>query len=115
MYPTFRTVLMQLPAAPSFCRSVLIANDFVVAKTRQNRIIGSPLTDSKIDYKTNQWKVHERIVLCLDMDTPGQETAEQLRKKYAEMGYEISQEKPHIGKDWNEYLQKEKHWKGAMN
>lgn len=57
----------------------------------------------------------KRIVLCLDMDTPGQETAEQLRKKYAEMGYEISQEKPHIGKDWNEYLQKEKHWKGAMN
>ena len=30
-----------------------VANDFVVAKTRQNRIIGSPLTDSKIDYKTN--------------------------------------------------------------
>jgi len=29
------------------------------------------------------------------------------------MGYEISQEKPHIGKDWNEYLQKEKHWKGG--
>lgn len=42
----------------------------------------------------------------MDMDTPGQETAEQLRKKYAEMGYEISQEKPRIGKDWNEYLQK---------
>ena len=53
----------------------------------------------------------KRIVLCLDMDTPGQETAEQLRKKYAEMGYEISQEKPRIGKDWNEYLQKGKHWK----
>ena len=50
----------------------------------------------------------KRIVLCLDMDTPGQETAEQLRKKYAEMGYEISQEKPRIGKDWNEYLQKRK-------
>lgn len=44
----------------------------------------------------------------MDMDTPGQETAEQLRKKYAEMGYEISQEKPRIGKDWNEYLQKRK-------
>lgn len=29
-----------------------VANDFVVAKTRQNRIIGSPLTYSKIDYKT---------------------------------------------------------------
>ena len=40
----------------------------------------------------------------MDMDTPGEETAEQLRKKYAEMGYEISQEKPRIGKDWNEYL-----------
>ena len=53
----------------------------------------------------------KRIVLCLDMDTPGEETAEQLRKKYAEMGYEISQEKPRIGKDWNEYLQKGKHWK----
>ena len=25
----------------------------------------------------------KRIVLCLDMDQPGQETAEQLRKKYA--------------------------------
>ena len=50
----------------------------------------------------------KRIILCLDMDTPGQETAEQLRKKYAEMGYEISQEKPRIGKDWNEYLQKRK-------
>ena len=50
----------------------------------------------------------KRIVLCLDMDTPGQETAEQLRKKYAELGYEISQEKPRIGKDWNEYLQKRK-------
>lgn len=36
-------------------------------------------------------------------------------KKYAEMGYEISQEKPRIGKDWNEYLQKGKHWKGTMN
>lgn len=57
----------------------------------------------------------KRIVLCLDMDTLGEETAEQLRKKYAEMGYEISQEKPRIGKDWNEYLQKGKHWKGAMN
>ena len=45
------------------------------------------------------------------MDTPGQETAEQLRKKYAERGYEISQEKPRIGKDWNEYLQKGKRWK----
>ena len=44
----------------------------------------------------------------MDMDTPGQETAEQLRKKYAEMGYEISQEKPRIGKDGNEYLQKRK-------
>ena len=50
----------------------------------------------------------KRIVLCLDMDTPGQETAEQLRKKYAELGYEISQEKPRSGKDWNEYLQKRK-------
>ena len=50
----------------------------------------------------------KRIVLCLDMDTPGQETAEQLRKKYAELGYEISQEMPRSGKDWNEYLQKRK-------
>ena len=50
----------------------------------------------------------KRIVLCLDIDTPGQETAEQLRKKYAELGYEISQEKPRSGKDWNEYLQKRK-------
>ena len=50
----------------------------------------------------------KRIVLCLDMDTPGQEMAEQLRKKYAELGYEISQEKPRSGKDWNEYLQKRK-------
>mgnify|MGYP006879825355 FL=1 len=38
-----------------------VANDFVVAKTRQNRNIGSPLTDSKIDYKTNQWKVHDFV------------------------------------------------------
>ena len=38
-----------------------VANDFVVAKTRQNRIIGSPLTYSKIDYKTNQWKVHDFV------------------------------------------------------
>ena len=29
-------------------------------------------------------------------------------KKYAEPGYEISQEKPRSGKDWNEYLQKRK-------
>ena len=29
-------------------------------------------------------------------------------EKIAEMGYEISQEKPRIGKDWNEYLQKRK-------
>ena len=50
----------------------------------------------------------KRIILCLDMDQPGQETAEQLRKKYAELGYEISQEKPRSGKDWNEYLQKRK-------
>ena len=41
-------------------------------------------------------------------DTPGQETAEQLRKKDAELGYEISQEMPRSGKDWNEYLQKRK-------
>ena len=52
----------------------------------------------------------------MDMDTPGEETAEQLRKKYAEMGYEISQEKPRIGKDWNEYLhKKENTGRWAMN
>ena len=52
----------------------------------------------------------------MDMDTPGEETAEQLRKKYAEMGYEISQEKPRTGKDWNEYLQKKENaGKGVMN
>ena len=49
----------------------------------------------------------------MDMDTPGEETAEQLRKKYAEMGYEISQEKPRIGKGWNEYLQKRKMLEGG--
>ena len=44
----------------------------------------------------------------MDMDTPGQRNGGTAPKKYAEMGYEISQEKPRIGKDWNEYLQKRK-------
>ena len=49
-----------------------------------------------------------RIALCLDADEPGQKAARQLQDKYAAMGYAVTVEEPHSGKDWNEYLQKRK-------
>ena len=57
----FLTAVMYAFSMLMICLLYTSANDFVVAKTRQNRIIGSPLTDSKIDYKTNQWKVHDFV------------------------------------------------------
>ena len=45
------------------------------------------------------------IVLCLDADGPGQETAARLKKKYTEKGLTVSVKLPPRGKDWNEYLQ----------
>ena len=49
-----------------------------------------------------------RIALCLDADEPGQKAVRQLQDKYAAMGYAVTVEEPHSGKDWNEYLQKRK-------
>ena len=46
------------------------------------------------------------IVLCLDADQRGRETARQLREKYSGEGYTVTVEEPAAGKDWNEYLQK---------
>ena len=46
------------------------------------------------------------IVLCLDADRRGRETAHQLREKYSGEGYTVTVEEPAAGKDWNEYLQK---------
>ena len=47
-----------------------------------------------------------RIALCLDADEPGQKATRQLQEKYQLQGYAVAVEKPHCGKDWNEYLQK---------
>ena len=47
----------------------------------------------------------KRIVLCLDADNPGQETAEKLTMEYEQRGYQVSVCAPALGKDWNEYLQ----------
>jgi len=78
----------------------------------------------------NAWKVHSRIALsgvtdialehylennpeiktlyfCLDNDSPGRNTSEELVKKYSEKGYEcIGSSPPSEYKDYNEYLQK---------
>lgn len=44
------------------------------------------------------------VVLCLDADGPGQETAEKLRAEYEARGLKVSTRAPAKGKDWNEYL-----------
>ena len=48
------------------------------------------------------------IVLCLDADQRGWEAARQLREKYRGEGYTVTVEEPAAGKDWNEYLQKQR-------
>ena len=45
-----------------------------------------------------------RIILCLDNDEHGRQAAQKLREMFSAEGYEVSQQLPPQGKDWNEYL-----------
>ena len=45
-----------------------------------------------------------RIILCLDNDEHGRQAAQKLREMFCVEGYEVSQQLPPQGKDWNEYL-----------
>lgn len=45
-----------------------------------------------------------RIILCLDNDEHGRQAAQKLREMFCAEGYEVSQQLPPQGKDWNEYL-----------
>ena len=45
-----------------------------------------------------------RIILCLDNDEHGQQATQKLREMFSAEAYEVSQQLPPQGKDWNEYL-----------
>ena len=45
-----------------------------------------------------------RIILCLDNDEHGQQATQKLREMFSAKDYEVSQQLPPQGKDWNEYL-----------
>ena len=47
----------------------------------------------------------KEIILCFDVDEPGQEASFRLAQKYKQKGYQVSMHVPSRGKDWNEYLQ----------
>lgn len=45
-----------------------------------------------------------RIILCLDNDEHGRQATQKLREMFSAEDYEVSQQLPPQGKDWNEYL-----------
>lgn len=45
-----------------------------------------------------------RITLCLDADEHGRQAAQKIREMFSAQGYQVSQQLPPRGKDWNEYL-----------
>ena len=45
-----------------------------------------------------------RIILCLDNDERGRQATQKLREMFSAEDYEVSQQLPPQGKDWNEYL-----------
>ena len=52
------------------------------------------------------------VVLCLDADAPGREAAGRLAAKYGERGFEIVDQVPPSGKDWNGHLRMNAHEAG---
>ncbi|SHJ36401.1 DUF3991 and toprim domain-containing protein [Lutispora thermophila] len=48
----------------------------------------------------------KNVVLCLDNDEAGEKAKIRIAKELLEKGYEVSEDFPPSGKDWNEYLKK---------
>ena len=63
------------------------------------------LYDGPVDAYLRQNSHLRRILLCLDADGPGRDAAGKLTAKYRALGYEVEDQLPPSGKDWNAYLQ----------
>ena len=48
----------------------------------------------------------KNVVLCLDNDAAGEKAKIRIAKELLEKGYEVSEDFPPSGKDWNEFLKK---------
>lgn len=48
----------------------------------------------------------KNVVLCLDNDAAGEKAKIRIAKELLEKGYEVSEDYPPLGKDWNEFLKK---------
>ncbi len=48
----------------------------------------------------------KNVVLCLDNDAAGEKAKIRIAKELLEKGYEVSEDFPPSGKDWNDYLKK---------
>lgn len=62
------------------------------------------LYEGPLDIYLNENPHIRRIVLCLDADRRGREAAGRIGTKYRGNGFEVEDQVPPCGKDWNEYL-----------
>lgn len=74
-------------------------------QVRSNAVALCGLYQSPLDTYLRENAHLKRIILCLDADGPGRETAEKFQAEYSQKGYTVSIRTPAQGKDWNEYLQ----------
>lgn len=66
------------------------------------------VSDGPLKKMLEEYTHIRKITFCLDNDQPGREAAKKLAEKYAQAGYETGIRSPPYGKDFNEFLQKER-------
>lgn len=107
-----KNIAFRLPARPDN-DSVLVFEspiDMMSYCTLQRQVTGNAvalcgLHDGALETYLRDNPGLKKIVLCLDVDEPGQEASFRLAEKYKQKGYQVSMHVPSRGKDWNEYLQ----------
>lgn len=70
----------------------------------QSRLALGGVADVALDEYLRTHPQTKKIVVCTDNDNAGNDAAEQMQKKYQELGYTVERELPTNGKDFNEEL-----------
>lgn len=73
-----------------------------------NILVLGMVSDGPLKTFLGEYPHIKKISFCLDNDLPGREAAKKLSEKYARAGYDVSVRFPPFGKDYNEFLQKER-------
>ena len=107
-----KTVGFRLPCDPDSLRLFvfeapidLMSYCTLHRRVKRNAVALCCLYDGPVDTYLRENPHIRQIDLCLDADGPGRKAAEEMKEKYAGMGYAVSIHTPPRGKDWNEYLQ----------